>query len=351
MAAALTHALGEPVRYNACRPTYTAASASRAPTTSATCSQFKRDFERVYRALAQLSTCPRQLHPGNSGLRARGWPANAGAHPGRSEGGVKPRCAPHLSVVALIAARCLLRALVSGRASRRTCGTGSCRSNCATPACIDPARRDRAGVLAFSPQYPLWSDGAPKRRWIRLPPGTRDRRVAARRLGLPGRHEAVEGIQPRRARSRRATSSASPTALAFRQPTCGPPTAPTPCWRRTPAPYAGGRRAPGGRYAMPSRSDCLACHEGARGAGARLQRAAALARSRSAGAARRRARAGECRSASAGRARLAAQPAAGVARAPPRIARRTPTERAALGYLHANCGHCHNATARSPCSS
>ena len=30
-----------------------------------------------------------------------------------------------------------------------------------------------ADVLPFSPQYPLWSDGAEKRRWIRLPPGTR----------------------------------------------------------------------------------------------------------------------------------------------------------------------------------
>ena len=28
--------------------------------------------------------------------------------------------------------------------------------------------------------------------------------------------------------------------------------------------------------------------------------------------------------------------------APPRIVARTATERAALGYLHANCGHCHN---------
>src|SRR5215207_8377485 len=28
------------------------------------------------------------------------------------------------------------------------------------------------GILAFSPQYPLWSDGAVKRRWIALPPGT-----------------------------------------------------------------------------------------------------------------------------------------------------------------------------------
>src|ERR1044072_87423 len=26
--------------------------------------------------------------------------------------------------------------------------------------------------LAFSPQYPLWTDGAAKRRWISLPPGT-----------------------------------------------------------------------------------------------------------------------------------------------------------------------------------
>src|SRR5688572_33459749 len=28
------------------------------------------------------------------------------------------------------------------------------------------------GVQGFTPQYPLWSDGATKRRWISLPPGT-----------------------------------------------------------------------------------------------------------------------------------------------------------------------------------
>src|SRR5690606_33395924 len=28
---------------------------------------------------------------------------------------------------------------------------------------------------------------------------------------------------------------------------------------------------------------------------------------------------------------------------PPRIAATSPAERAALGYLHGNCGHCHNA--------
>src|SRR5688572_27338219 len=30
----------------------------------------------------------------------------------------------------------------------------------------------RAENLSFAPQYPLWSDGARKRRWIRLPAGT-----------------------------------------------------------------------------------------------------------------------------------------------------------------------------------
>jgi hypothetical protein len=33
------------------------------------------------------------------------------------------------------------------------------------------ARRVAADVLPYTPQYPLWSDGATKRRWIRLPPG------------------------------------------------------------------------------------------------------------------------------------------------------------------------------------
>ena len=37
-----------------------------------------------------------------------------------------------------------------------------------------PGQPDRlgAGVESFEPQHPLWSDGASKRRWIRLPPGT-----------------------------------------------------------------------------------------------------------------------------------------------------------------------------------
>src|SRR5688500_4722934 len=35
-----------------------------------------------------------------------------------------------------------------------------------------PGGEVSAESLAFAPQYPLWSDGAAKRRWIRLPAGT-----------------------------------------------------------------------------------------------------------------------------------------------------------------------------------
>src|SRR5688572_20546730 len=43
---------------------------------------------------------------------------------------------------------------------------------------IDPLNRP------FSPQYPLWTDGATKRRWIRLPAGAAiDARSEERRVG------------------------------------------------------------------------------------------------------------------------------------------------------------------------
>ena len=35
-----------------------------------------------------------------------------------------------------------------------------------------PALQVHPDNLSFQPQYPLWSDGADKRRWLNLPPGT-----------------------------------------------------------------------------------------------------------------------------------------------------------------------------------
>jgi len=34
------------------------------------------------------------------------------------------------------------------------------------------ATEPAAGIVSFSPQYPLWSDGADKQRWLYLPPGS-----------------------------------------------------------------------------------------------------------------------------------------------------------------------------------
>ena len=37
---------------------------------------------------------------------------------------------------------------------------------------IEGARAPALDLLSFTPQYPLWSDGAQKRRWLYLPPGS-----------------------------------------------------------------------------------------------------------------------------------------------------------------------------------
>ena len=100
----------------------------------------------------------------------------------------------------------------------------------------------------------------------------------------------------------------------------------------------------GGRsHTIPAASDCRVCHESRPHAGARLQPAPALARPRPRRAA---CRAGTGRGSRPRRPRPGRAPrraaGAAAARAPPRIAAATPVERAALGYLHANCGHCHN---------
>ena len=144
----------------------------------------------------------------------------------------------------------------------------------------------RADNIAFAPQYPLWSDGTSKRRWIYLPPGAAidASRVDAWEFPVGTRLWKEFGYDRRvetRFIERLADGSwrfaayvwnkeGTDAVLAAEDGAVLPVSA-----------------APGGRYVVPSRNDCLACHEGAVGAGAGLQRAAAVARSRSARAARR----------------------------------------------------------------
>lgn len=193
----------------------------------------------------------------------------------------------------------------------------------------DPARAGwrspvAPGLVEFVPQYPLWTDGAAKRRWLRLPPGTAiDAADPAAWQFPPGTRlwKQFGYARPVETRMIERLADGSWRYASY-------------AWNAegTDAvlvPEAGARvavrDAPVASYAIPSVADCKGCHEGAAvpplGVGA-LQLAP----------------------------RLAALSAAGVLRnvpaaqldSPPRIAAASPDARAALGYLHANCGHCHN---------
>lgn len=195
-----------------------------------------------------------------------------------------------------------------------------------------PGQPDKLGahIESFEPQHALWSDAAAKRRWIRLPPGT-----------------AIDARDPDRWRFPRGTKLWKEFSHGERVETRYIELGADGQWRF--ATYiwsADGRSArlvpvggttlqvegaPAGRYAVPSRDDCLACHAGARspvlGVGT-LQLGPDLPRW---------IRQGRLRHAPpAWRDRAPAAPGA------------TEVERAARGYLHANCGHCHHATGGVP---
>jgi mono/diheme cytochrome c family protein len=198
-------------------------------------------------------------------------------------------------------------------------------------------------IVTFNPQYPLWSDGAEKRRWLRLPPGTlidasqpdawqfpvgtklwKEFAVAGR--AVETRFVERQGDGSWRFATYVWTDDGRDAVLAPERGTVValPPSA-------------------GGRYTVPGRGDCLACHGGARmpvlGFGA-LQLSpdrdplAPHARPRRAGDV-------DLRSLVA-RGLLRGLPDVMLVR-PPRIAADSPVERAALGYLHGNCAQCHHA--------
>lgn len=205
--------------------------------------------------------------------------------------------------------------------------------------------RVRAGILGFTPQYPLWSDGARKQRWLYLPPGT-----------------AIDARDPNAWEFPRGTRLWKEFAYDARVETRYVERLADGSWRFATyvwndagtdamlAPEAGIRAlpvaaAPAGRYAVPGRSDCLACHDGAPvpvlGVGA-LQLSP-----------RRDALAPHAEAARADDVDLPALVARGLVRnlppallaTAPQVAARSDTERATLGYLHGNCSHCHNAGA------
>lgn len=197
-------------------------------------------------------------------------------------------------------------------------------------------------VMGFSPQYPLWSDGADKRRWLWLPPGTSidasdpdawrfppgtrlwktfelgGRRIETRHIerGADGRWRyGVYVWNEAGTDARLAPPQGAVLELA---------------------------QAPGGRYEVPARDDCLACHDSAA--------SPVLGLSLLQLSPDRDPLAPHATPPQAGDVDLGALVARGLLRGlparqlqtAPRIAARTPQARAALGYLHGNCGHCHN---------
>lgn len=196
--------------------------------------------------------------------------------------------------------------------------------------------------LAFAPQYPLWTDGAGKRRWISLPPGTAidgsDSEAWKFPVGTRLWKEFSFNGQRVETRYMELQSNGEWLYAAYAWSADGKSAAlVSERGRRNAHRLANGRA-----HAIPGVNDCKACHQGGRTEVLGFS-ALQLSADRDPGALHR-----EQQDASAvDLGRLVEQGLlVGLPRslidAPPRISASSATERAALGYMHGNCGHCHN---------
>ncbi|HET7544961.1 MAG TPA: hypothetical protein VFK05_34080, partial [Polyangiaceae bacterium] len=196
-------------------------------------------------------------------------------------------------------------------------------------------------TLPYTPQYPLWSDGASKRRWISLPKGTRIDASNPDDWQFPigtrlwkefsfGERTETRYLERVRDGSFRYATYVWDAALADARLAPG-------------AGLTGAREIqPGTSHDVPSEGDCRACHEGRRspvlGFGA-LQ----LSPDRDPLAPHRepQPQAGLDLAQLVARDLISGLPGELLAR-PPRIAAPTANARASAGYLFGNCAHCHN---------
>ena len=200
----------------------------------------------------------------------------------------------------------------------------------------------RPALVSFSPQYPLWSDGATKRRWIELPPG---RFIDASNPDAwefpPGtrlwKEFSVGRPVETRFIERLADGSWRFAAYVWNEEGTDAVLAPAETGVTLPP-----TKTRASRYVVPSEYDCRACHEGAP---VPVLGFTALQLSPD-----RDPLAPHAETPKPNMADLRVLAARGLVRnlpqqlidQPPRIVARQPIERAALGYLHANCGHCHS---------
>lgn len=194
----------------------------------------------------------------------------------------------------------------------------------------------------FTPQYPLWSDGAEKRRWVRLPDGAAIDARALDHWDFPvgTRFWKEFAFAGRRVETRMFWKTAADrwefASYAWSDDQRD----------ATLAPAAGLARvaevAPGMWHNIPSHEECRACHDSGR---TEVLGFTALQLSDD-----RDALAPHAEPVAPGTVTLGTLIHEGrvtglpdrVTAAPPRVNGRTPVERAVLGYLSTNCGSCHN---------
>lgn len=254
----------------------------------------------------------------------------------------------HVTRALLAMAACIWAGAVAIRA-------GGAAGHAASHPSPPPARLSETGLYAdaktltidarnrpFTPQYPLWSDGAVKRRWVRLPDGAPIDARDPDRWDYPvgttfWKEFAFAGRKVETRMFRRVAADGWEFASY--------------AWQEdqrdaTLVPREGLARvaeiAPGKWHHIPSHDECRACHDAGR---TEVLGFTALQLSDD-----RDPLAPHAEPLSPGMVtltslvaehRLRGLPARYVTTAP-RIDGRTPVERAVLGYLSTNCGSCHN---------
>ncbi len=205
-----------------------------------------------------------------------------------------------------------------------------------TPLVVDPRNRP------FAPQYPLWSDGAAKRRWVRLPDGAP--------IGVARIDHWDFPVGTRFWKEFTFAGRKVETRLLWKTGTDGWRFA-SYAWRDDQrdavlAPAGGiadaAEVAPGKWHSIPSLDECRACHDSAR---TEVLGFTALQLSED-----RDPLAPHAEPLDAGMLTLRTlvaenrltPPRPELVAAPPRIEAVDGRERAVLGYLSTNCGSCHN---------
>ena len=198
--------------------------------------------------------------------------------------------------------------------------------------------------MMFSPQYPLWSDGAKKKRWIYIPPRrTIDANHADDWVFPVGTKFWKEFSFGKRVETRYLEKSGEKTWMYA-----------TYAWKEDGSdavlvPPEGLPNhveiVPGVRHDIPGTDGCRACHEG-QGRDVVLGfNALQLSPLRDPNAPHTEPFTPEMVNLDTlARRKLLAHFPARLLAHPPEIAGRSPRERAALGYLSGNCGGCHNTT-------